>query len=114
MAVPIAMDVRPISTPPLDLDRLPLADKDFQIKDTTTIETLLKVHCQSRDKYLNHANEIGLWKSNLPKYKFPQVHVFPEIVHYYHANYISNQRAIMSPNQTILFIITAESINEML
>jgi len=68
MVAPIAMDVRPITTPHLDLDHLPLADRDFQIKDTTIIELLLKVHCQSRDKLLNHANEIGLWESNFPMY----------------------------------------------
>ena len=76
MAAPISMDVRPITTPHLDLDHLPLADKDFQIKDTSTQESPLKVHCQSRDKFLNHADEIGLWESNLPKYQFPQVHIF--------------------------------------
>ena len=88
MASPIAMDVRPISTPHLHLDHLPLADKGFQIKYTTALESLLKVHCQSRDEYLNHADLIGLWDSNWPKYQFPQVHIFPEIVHYCHANYI--------------------------
>lgn len=42
------------------------------------------------------------------------MHIFPKIVHYCNANYIPSQRAVMSPNQTILFTITAESINEML
>ena len=67
MAAPIAMDVRPISTPHLDLDHLPLADRDFQIKETSVHESLLKVHYQSRDRYLNQADEIGLWESNFPK-----------------------------------------------
>ena len=84
------MDVRPISTPHLDLDHLPQADRDFKIKDTSVIELLLKIHCQSRDKFLNHANEICLWESNLPKYQFPQVQIFPKIVHYFHANYVPN------------------------
>lgn len=60
MVVPIAMDIRPITTSHLDLDHLPLSEKDFQIKDTTALEPLLKVHCQSRDRYLNHVDEIGL------------------------------------------------------
>jgi len=68
MATLIAIDVRPITTPHFDLDHLPLADKDFQIKDTIVIELFLKVHCKSRDKFLNHADEIGLWESNFPKY----------------------------------------------
>jgi len=73
MATLVAMDVRPISTPHLDLDHLPLADRDFQIKDTSVIELLLKIHCQSRDNFLNHADKIGLWESNFPKYQFLQV-----------------------------------------
>lgn len=68
MAAPITMDVWPVTTPHLDLDHLPLADKDFQIKDTSVLEYLLKVHCQSRDIYLNQADENGLWESNFPKY----------------------------------------------
>jgi len=114
MATLIAMDVRPISTPHLDLDHLPLVDKDFQIKDTTVLELLVKLYFRYRDQYLNHADKIDLWESNFPKYQFLEVHIFPEIVHYFHANYIHSQRAVMSPDQTILFTITVESINKML
>jgi len=60
MAVPIAMDVRPITTPHLDLDHLPLADRDFQIKDIVALEILLKIHCLSKDKHLNNTDDIGL------------------------------------------------------
>ena len=81
MATPITMDVKPVITPHLDLDHLPLADKDFQIKDTSSYTLLLKIHCLSKDRYLNHTNDIGLWDSNFPKYQFSQVHIFPEIVH---------------------------------
>ena len=114
MATPIAMDVRPITTPHLDLDHLPLVDKDFQIKGTFVHESPIKLYCQYRDQYLNHTNKIGLWESNFPKYQFPEVHIFPDIVNYCHVNYIPSQRVVMSPDQTILFTITAESINEML
>jgi len=114
MATLVAMEVRPITTPHLDLDHLPLADRDFQIKDTSTQNLLLKIHCSTRDRYINHADDIDLWESNLPKYKFPQVHVFPEIVHQCHAYYIPSLRAIMSLDQKILFTITADSINEIL
>ena len=80
MFAPITMYVRLVTTPHLDLDHLPLADKDFQIKDTSAYTLLLKIHCLSKDKYLNHTDDIGLWDSNFPKYQFPQVHIFPEIV----------------------------------
>ena len=108
------MDVREIKTPHLDLDHLPLVDRDFQIKDTTTLEPLLKVHCQSSDRYLNHADKINLWESNFPKYQFPQVHIFPEIVHMCYERYVPCHRTIMSHDQKVFFTITVESINEML
>lgn len=47
-------------------------------------------------------------------YFLPSVHIFPGIIHQYHANYDPNLRAVISPNQTVIFTITADSINEML
>jgi len=114
MEVPVALDSRSITTPHKDLDYLPLADKDFQIKDLTFDETSLKLHCRYRDNYLNHVDNIGLWESNLPKYQFQSVHVFLEIIHYCHANCDPVLNVVMSPDQKILFIIIAESINEIL
>ena len=77
MDAPISMDVRPISTPHLDLYHLPLADKDFQIQDTYVLEFPIKLYCQYRDQYLNQADKIGVQESDLPKYQFPEVHIFP-------------------------------------
>lgn len=39
------MDVRPLQTLHLDIDHLPLADKEFQIKDIASPSHLLKLHC---------------------------------------------------------------------
>jgi len=114
MAAPVAMDVRPITTPHLDLDHLPLVDKDFQIKYTDVREFPVKLYYQYKDQHLNKADQIGLWESNLPRYQFPEVHIFPKNFHYCHTNYSPNQRAVMSPNEDVLFTITVESINEML
>lgn len=104
----------PLTTFDRDFDHLPLANKDFQIKDLTFDETPLKLYYKYQDNYLNHADKIGLWESNLPKYQFPIVHIFPNIIHQCHANYDPNMRVVMSPDQKILFTIIAESINEML
>ena len=81
------MNVRLITTPHQDLDYLPLADKGFQIKDTFVHKSPLKLYCRYRDQYLNHAEKIGLLESNFPKYQFPRVHIFPEIVQYFNMNY---------------------------
>lgn len=110
----IALNIMPITTPHRDLDHLPLENKYFQIKDTSVSKYSLKLFCKYRDQYLNHADLIGLLESGLPKYQFPRVHIFLEIVHYCHMNYDPIQRVVRTPNQSVLFTITAESINEML
>lgn len=98
MATQNSLDVRPVSTFHLDIDHLALPDRGLQIKDTTTPTHLLKLHCWSRDKFINHANDTQLWESNLPKYLFPKVHPFPDIVHFSHACYIPSQIATVAPN----------------
>jgi len=87
MDAPIALNVMPVTTPHRALDHLPLAEKYFQIKELIFEESPLKLHCRHRDNYLNHVDNIGLWESNLPKYQFPSVHVFSNIIHNYHENY---------------------------
>lgn len=97
MASHTSLDVTPISTPHLDIGHLALADMDFQIKDIASATYLLKLHCWSKDRFLNHTDDICLWKSNLPKYLFPKVHPFNDIIHFCHACYIPSQRAIVAP-----------------
>lgn len=99
MASQTSLEVKPLSTPHLDIDQLALADMDVQIKDTTSPTYLLKLHCWSKDKFLNQNDEIHLWESNLPKYLFPKVHPFPDIIHFSHACCIPSQRDIVAPKQ---------------
>ena len=98
METPAALNVAPVNAPHKYLDHLHLADKDFQIKDLAFDDTTLKLYCKYRDLYLNGADNISLWESNLPKYQFPSMHIFPDIVHECHANYNPNLRAVMSPD----------------
>jgi len=114
MEVPVALNVVPINAPHKDLDYLPLADMDFQIKDLRLSENPLRIFCHCSDNYLNGSDIFGLWESNLPMYLLPSVHIFPELIHYCYAKYDPNQRAVLSPSQNVLFPITAQSINEML
>ena len=53
MASQSILDAKPLPTPHLDIDHLQLANRDFQIKDTTSPNNLLKLHCWSKDKFLN-------------------------------------------------------------
>lgn len=62
------LNEKPLQTPHLDIDHLPLADRDFQIKDKTSPNNLLKLHCWRKDKFLNQNDDIHPWESNLPKY----------------------------------------------
>ena len=114
MEVPVALNVAPLNAPHQDLDHFPLADMDFQIKDLLLNENPLRIFWRCRDNYLNGSDIFGLWESNIPMYLLPSVHIFPELIHYCHANYDPNQRAILSPSQSVLFLMTAQSINQML
>jgi len=114
MEAPADLNAAPINAPHKDLNYLPLADKEFQIKDLTTDYNYLQGFCQLRDSHLSNFDIFGLWESNLPMYFLPSVHVFPDSIHQCCANYDPILRAIMSPSQNVLFSITAESINEML
>lgn len=57
---------------------------------------------------------MGLSESNIPMQFLPFVHVLPDIIHQCHENYDPIRGAVMSPNQTVLLKIIAESINNML
>ena len=110
----MALNVAPLNAPHRDLDYLPLVDRYFQIKDLVLSESPLRIFCYYRDNYFKGSDIFGLWESHIPIYLFPLVHIFPEIIHYCHANYDPNQRGVLSLSQNVLFPITSQSINEML
>lgn len=91
----VTLSVALLNTSHKDLDYLPLANKDFQIKDLITDKNITKVFFQSRDNYLNGFDIIGLWESNLPMYFLHSFH--------FHANYDPNRQAVMSLSQIVLF-----------
>jgi len=114
MEATIALNVASMNAPLKDLNYLPLADRDFQIKDLSGDRNHLQTFCQIRDSHLSNSEIFGLWESNLPMYFLPSVHVFPDIIHQCCANYDPVHKAVLSPSQTVLFSITIESINEMI
>ena len=114
MEAPAALNVTPLNAPHRELEYLPLVDKDFQIKDLVFDESPLRSYCRCRDDFSKGLDVIGLWESNFPRYLIPSVLIFPEIIHYCHSNYDPTQRAVMSPDQSVLFPITPQAINAML
>jgi hypothetical protein len=82
--------------PPVDLDRIPLADKDRLIADTKCDFNFLDLQSWFKEVFLDQSDEIGLWESNLPLYLFPQIHPFPEFTLKCQAHYIPKQRTIVS------------------
>ena len=98
MEAPIDLNVASMNAPHKDLNHLPLAHKDFQIKDLSGDRNHLQSFYQIRDSYLSNSNIFGLWESNLPIYFLPSVHVFPDIIHQCCANYDPVHRAVMSPS----------------
>jgi hypothetical protein len=114
MEVSAALNITPLNAPHRELEYLPLIDEDFQIKDLHFDESPLLSYCRCRDEYSKGHDLIGLWESNLPRYLIPSVIYFPEIIHYCHSNYDLTQRAVISPDQSVLFPITPQAINVML
>jgi hypothetical protein len=104
----------PFLPPSVDLDRIPLVDKDRLIADTKCDFDFSYLQSWLREVFLDQSDEIGLWESNLPLYLFPQIHHFPEFTLKCQAHYILEQRAIISSSGEILFLITPESIDQMM
>ena len=55
-----------------------------------------------------------IWDTHLPKYVVPLTHPGQDLVRLCQKHYEPYQRAIVNADIEILFIITAESINQML
>jgi hypothetical protein len=81
----------PFLPPPVDLDRIPLVDKDRLIADTKCDFDFSDLQSWLREVFLDQSDEIGLWESNLPLYLFPQIHHFPEFALKCQAHYIPNK-----------------------
>jgi hypothetical protein len=104
----------PFLLPPVDLDKIPLVDKDRLIVDTKCDFDFSDLQSWLREVFLDQSDEIGLWESNLPLYLFPQIHHFPEFALKCQAHYIPKQRVAVSSSRDILFLITPKAIDQMM
>jgi hypothetical protein len=101
--------------PPLvDMDHIPLADKDYKIRDPRCEFDFFELHSWLKDIFLDKSDEIGLCESNLPLYMFPHTHHFPKFTLIFQALYFLGQRAIVSSSGKTPFTITSEVIEQML
>ena len=114
METPVALNIAPLNAPHMDLEWLPLADRDFQIKDMMGLTSHLKAVCQFKHNHRNNTDVLGIWQSNMPLYYLQEVNVIHDFIHLCHAHYEPTLRAILSPDGSVLFYITPQSINEML
>jgi hypothetical protein len=78
----------PFLPPPVDLDKIPLVNKDRLIADTKCDFDFSDLQSWLREVFLDQSDEIGLWESNLPLYLFPQIHHFPKFTLKCQAHYI--------------------------
>jgi hypothetical protein len=104
----------PFLSPPVNLDSIPLADKYHLITDTKCNFDFVDLQSWLKEVFLDQSDEIGLWESNLRLYLFPQIHPFPEFSLKCQAHYILEQRAIVSSSGEVLFLITPETIDQMM
>jgi hypothetical protein len=61
----------PFLPPPVDLEKIPLVNKDRLIADTNCDLDFSDLQSWLREVFLDQSDEIGLWESNLPLYLFP-------------------------------------------
>jgi hypothetical protein len=111
---PAEEEENPFVPPPVDLDKIPLVDKDRLIADTICSFDFSDLQSWLREVFLDQSDEIGLWESNLPLYLFPQIHNFPEFSLHCQVHYVPDQKAIASSSGDVLFFITPEDIDQML
>jgi hypothetical protein len=104
----------PFLPPPVDLDRIPLADKDYLISETMSEFDFSELHSWFRGTFIDQSDEIGLWQSNSPLYLFPQIYHFPKFTLKCQAHYHPNQRAIVSSSRETLFLISPDTIDQMM
>jgi hypothetical protein len=111
---PVEGEKNPFLPLPVDLDKIPLVDKDRLIADTICDFDFSDLQTWLQDVFLDQSDEIGLWESNFPLYLFPQIHHFPKFTLKCQAHYIPDQKAIVSSFGDVLFFITPEDIDQMM
>ena len=104
----------PMVYPQVDLDHIPLVDRDYKIHETKSDFDLFDVYCWLKDKILDEADDIIIWETKIPHYIFPKTHSFPELIRKCQSDYDINQRDIMNVIGEIFFYLNAPSIQEMM
>jgi len=104
----------PFLLPPIDLDGIPLDEKDHLIADTRCEFDFTDLQSWLKEVFWDQGNEIRLWESNLPLYIFPQVHHFPKFTLKFQAHYLPDQRIVVSSSEETLFFITPKAIDQMM
>jgi len=61
----------PFLSPPVDLECVPLEDKDYKIIDPKCEFNFFELHFWLKDIFLDQSDEIELSESNFPLYMFP-------------------------------------------
>jgi hypothetical protein len=61
---------------PVDLERVPLADKYYKIIEPKCEFKFFELHFWIKDIFLDQSDEIVLWESNFPLYMFPHTFHF--------------------------------------
>ena len=108
------LNISPLNAPHRELEWIPLADREFQIKDMMGDKSHLQAFYEVRNSYRSNTDVLGIWESNMPIYYLPSVNVLPDFIHLCCENYEPTQRVVMAPSGTVIFYTTPQSINEML
>jgi hypothetical protein len=73
------VEENPFLPPPVDLDRIPLADKDYLILETQCEFDVAELQSWFKDTFIDQSDEIGLWESNTLCIFFPKSTIFQNL-----------------------------------
>jgi hypothetical protein len=63
---PVDTSENPMIPPPVDLDHIPLADRDYKVTEPRCEFDFFELHSWMKEIFLDQSDEIGLWESNFP------------------------------------------------
>jgi hypothetical protein len=104
----------PFLPPPVDLDRIPLADKDYLISETRSDFDFSSYSHGLKTPSSIRAMKLGSGSRISPCIFFPRSIISPEFALKCQAHYLPDQRAIVSSTGETFFLITPEAIDQMM
>lgn len=67
----VTLNIAPLNAPHKELEWIPLADRDYQIKDMMGYKSHLQAFFEIRNSHRSSTDVLGIWETNMPIYYLP-------------------------------------------